>query len=1017
MTKLYIAFYNFKRWGDVILIVFLCASTALLVINIYPLTRALSFDEALTAHFLDYVKKYGYSWQLEREIGIIHDPLFFFTLFLFDGFVSRYNIPIEVEIRMLSFLFHIFTIPFIYLIGRFYDRFIGILGATIYALSPFAIAHALVGYRDSFSNLLLSISIYTFMLFINCKSPLRRVILVLLSGGIMGLTVHSRNYLIIYYLFTIMLSVYKFRGQRDRRMLIIAYSIASLLSVLFVEWIVTGTPITFFLCYEERLIYYAGAIKWVMNPTYQFNNLPIVVIGLFERFTPTILLLYFIGILILRNRKDYKEILILFIFPSAIFLAIFSAGIITRYLLNVLPFITIISAHVIFMIIKQIVKRNPMNTSTGFVVLLVLFLIISPGFFFLEKLPSASVVDDRIFRDSLREASLLIKNKYPVNETWVLTNTQHSVIRYYSGFHTRWFISFTTEGLMTYSMYDPFYRKIHVTRFITAEEEEKMKFVILEDYNYTGRDFLFSNPSVALRSNYNDIFLRYLSKYYSKVTEFVDKGRTVLYQRTSNNTFLLKEKPTIYIGETSAYYDYENETDIFSYNGWIYGKGWSPPLPLNTSEGIIWVRKAQRTNFDFPPADFVLTIPDTRLPSKLQIEYFDDCYGRVHILTYIDRSKSKLLATISLNSTLMRKSINVIIEPSLYFDASSSIAYHQQYFMLITEGCNGFSVIRISMENLSVGSSRNHFDKAQEAGLSIPSIHGNRMHDPTIWGSVIGLLRTFNMYTLRRYFRRILAFNIKSHNLFAGIYSYGLSYARYVEYAISIHLLHLLAKGGNIVIDIGSGKSIFPSLIRSVLKKDVICIDISKEALIEQRNRGNDCIRASGTHLPFRENSIDFATSISTIEHIPDDGDLQVAKEVGRVVKKGAIFSVPFSIAYRCISDEFYGIPSPFKLFKSIIRGLFIIARLERRGFIQRYYDVERLHKIFLLSKARSQVRFFFGSKMAKIIYKVVPIGLITPLEYFVALSLEPNYEDFVIIVLLKETQEADALARQTEIH
>lgn len=54
---------------------------------------------------------------------------------------------------------------------------------------------------------------------------------------------------------------------------------------------------------------------------------------------------------------------------------------------------------------------------------------------------------------------------------------------------------------------------------------------------------------------------------------------------------------------------------------------------------------------------------------------------------------------------------------------------------------------------------------------------------------------------------------------------------------------------------------------------------------------------------------------------------------------------------------------------------------------------------------------------MAKIIYKVVPIGLITPLEYFAALSLEPNYEDFVIIVLLKETQEADVLARQTEIH
>jgi ubiquinone/menaquinone biosynthesis C-methylase UbiE len=253
---------------------------------------------------------------------------------------------------------------------------------------------------------------------------------------------------------------------------------------------------------------------------------------------------------------------------------------------------------------------------------------------------------------------------------------------------------------------------------------------------------------------------------------------------------------------------------------------------------------------------------------------------------------------------------------------------------------------------------------------------------------------------LSHYFKKLLIFNITLHSLPAVIYSYGLSYARYVEYAVALQYLALKKEGG-IVVDIGSGKSLLPLAIRQFLRKDVVCIDVSKKALIEQRKMGLNCIRASGTFLPFRENSIDFVTSISVIEHIPYDGDLLTAREIGRVIKQMAIISIPFSKIPKSISDNFYGIPKIFRFFKPIIRGFFLVAHLDRKGFTQRYYNLKRLHKIATASSMRPEF-FFFGSKISKILYRLLPIGVITFLEYLVALSLKPNHEDFVILILRK---------------
>ncbi len=55
--------------------------------------------------------------------------------------------------------------------------------------------------------------------------------------------------------------------------------------------------------------------------------------------------------------------------------------------------------------------------------------------------------------------------------------------------------------------------------------------------------------------------------------------------------------------------------------------------------------------------------------------------------------------------------------------------------------------------------------------------------------------------------------------------------------------------------------------------------------------------QADGTHLPFPDFSFDVVTCISTIEHLPGDGDIYMAREIGRVLRSGGrcFLSVPHS--------------------------------------------------------------------------------------------------------------------------
>ena len=120
-----------------------------------------------------------------------------------------------------------------------------------------------------------------------------------------------------------------------------------------------------------------------------------------------------------------------------------------------------------------------------------------------------------------------------------------------------------------------------------------------------------------------------------------------------------------------------------------------------------------------------------------------------------------------------------------------------------------------------------------------------------------------------------------------------LSYSRAIEFPLVTQAMGPLR--GKEVLDIGAADCPI-SLDWSRLGARVACVDPSE---IIARLRGHPAYQAlpvagrprlargDGCFLPFRDESFDVVVSISTLEHIPDDGDIQVVRESARVLRPG----------------------------------------------------------------------------------------------------------------------------------
>lgn len=106
------------------------------------------------------------------------------------------------------------------------------------------------------------------------------------------------------------------------------------------------------------------------------------------------------------------------------------------------------------------------------------------------------------------------------------------------------------------------------------------------------------------------------------------------------------------------------------------------------------------------------------------------------------------------------------------------------------------------------------------------------------------------------------------------------------------------------------------------LKETEICLDTL--GLLNQVN----LVTCDATQLPYADNYFDIVTSISVIEHIPDDGDSLAIKEMWRVLKPGGkiIITVPCMIEH---FDEWRALD---------VYGLGHLKE-DNKYFFQRFYD------------------------------------------------------------------------------
>lgn len=176
----------------------------------------------------------------------------------------------------------------------------------------------------------------------------------------------------------------------------------------------------------------------------------------------------------------------------------------------------------------------------------------------------------------------------------------------------------------------------------------------------------------------------------------------------------------------------------------------------------------------------------------------------------------------------------------------------------------------------------------------------------------------------------------------------GLDIFRNIEFPLTCKLLD--PKKEEKILDVGCGESILPTFIvkkfgSSVIATDVLDIKHIQEKFFQDSGMLNfklgksfDFKNEDATKMSFNESSFDKAFAVSSIEHIPDNGDTKAIKEMMRVVKKNGIVvvTVPCSPEYlEQKSTEYY------------------------HGF-ERRYDYENLKKRLIEPSGTDQYEIYF---------------------------------------------------------
>lgn len=139
----------------------------------------------------------------------------------------------------------------------------------------------------------------------------------------------------------------------------------------------------------------------------------------------------------------------------------------------------------------------------------------------------------------------------------------------------------------------------------------------------------------------------------------------------------------------------------------------------------------------------------------------------------------------------------------------------------------------------------------------------------------------------------------------------GVDYSRTTEWPLAANLLDL--QPGQKVLDVGSGdNSLFPLLLAFKFPVEILAVDYSDPMPLLRKfaKKGTEEGWLRGTlnfdtadlrALPFPDGTFDRAACVSTIEHVPGDGDAKGMAELARVLRPGGkiVVTTPFVAEYR----------------------------------------------------------------------------------------------------------------------
>ncbi len=170
---------------------------------------------------------------------------------------------------------------------------------------------------------------------------------------------------------------------------------------------------------------------------------------------------------------------------------------------------------------------------------------------------------------------------------------------------------------------------------------------------------------------------------------------------------------------------------------------------------------------------------------------------------------------------------------------------------------------------------------------------------------------------------------------------------RIIEYPWVTRALAL--RRGDLVLDIGSGTSSFPHMLAKE-GVDVVVLELDADRVRWQLAKRRATARpgdgrffplvASATAMPIREGSVARIAAVSSLEHIPDDGD--AGREIGRVLAQGGIAALTIPFTTRERRDFFAGI-------RRFIRvGPNAFVQEGKAGSFFRFYTAEDIQRVYV---------------------------------------------------------------------